>query len=180
MLNLTFDDGPSEWTPLILDVLAEHDRKGTFFIIGASVAGNGKTLQRMVSEGHTIGNHTFTHRRLTEIPLKEVRREFSACAAVVELACGVEMKMWRAPYLSTSEKIDWAAEYFGMTHVGAGIDPLDWKQTSADFIARNVIAKATPGATVCLHDGIPPDGGNGTDTRQATVDALRLILEAGW
>ncbi len=180
MLELTFDDGPSEWTPQILDVLAEYGRTATFFVVGQSAAGRGKILERIVAEGHTVGNHTFSHRRLTEIPFKEVSLEMRACNDVVELACGVKPHVWRAPYLSISELVYALASFLGMKHREGGIDPLDWKHASADRIAENVVARATPGATVCLHDGIPPDGGNGTDSRQPTVDALRQILEAGW
>ncbi len=180
MLDLTFDDGPSEWTPAICDVLAEYERKATFFVIGSNITGQGKVLERIVREGHTIGNHTFSHRRLTEIPFKEVSLQMRACNDVVELACGVKPHVWRAPYLSSSELIDQLAAFLGMKHRGGGIDPLDWKHTDPEMIANNVLGKATKGATVSLHDGIPPDGGNGTDSRQPTADALRLILEAGW
>ncbi len=180
MLDLTFDDGPSEWTPQILNVLAEYGRAATFFVVGQSIAGRGKILERIVREGHTVGNHTFSHRRLTEIPADEVEVELRACGAVVELACGVKPTVWRPPYLTSSPAIDIVAAGLGMRNRGGGIDPLDWKHTDAVMIADNVLMKARAGATVCLHDGIPPDGGNGTDSRRPTVAALRLILEAGW
>ena len=97
MLRLTFDDGVSVWTEQILDILLEYKRKATFFVIGAHVAGRSATLKRIVAEGHRVGNHTFSHRRLTDLEPAEVHSEFRACQAVVELACGVTPTLWRAP-----------------------------------------------------------------------------------
>ncbi len=179
MLRLTFDDGPSEWTPAILDLLAEHDRKATFFVVGASIPGHSRTMWRLFQEGHRIGNHTFSHRRLTELSSGDVKSEFRACQSVVELACGVTPTVWRAPMFSRNEEIDLTAAALGLTHMGADIIPDDWRKDDPEHIADLVISRASPKAIVCLHDGMPPDGGNGVSHRQATVDAVRIILEAG-
>ncbi len=179
MLRLTFDDGPSEWTEQILDLLAERERTATFFVVGASVAGRSKTLKRMVADGHRVGNHTFTHRRLTEIPDGDLASEFRACSDVIRLACGETPTVWRAPMFSRNADIDKVAAALGMSHQGADLIPDDWRFSDPETIAERVLSKASPKAVVCLHDGIPPDGGNGTNSRQATADALRLILEAG-
>ncbi len=177
---MTFDDGPSEWTSEVLNLLAEHGRKATFFVVGQSVAGHGKILERMFADGHTIGNHTFTHRRLTDLAFDEVWSEFRACNAVVQLACGFTPRVWRPPYMSRIQQIEKIARECGLTYMGVDIVPDDWQKDSAEEIAERVLSHAAAGAIVCLHDGIPPDGGNGTDTRQPTVDAVRLILDAGW
>ncbi len=62
---LTFDDGPSQWTAPILAVLAEHGARATFFVVGQTAAANDELLQRIVAEGHEVGNHTWSHPSLT-------------------------------------------------------------------------------------------------------------------
>jgi peptidoglycan/xylan/chitin deacetylase (PgdA/CDA1 family) len=179
MIRLTFDDGPSQWTEPILDLLAEHGQTATFFVVGESIAGRGRILQRMLEEGHTIGNHTFTHARLTDLENAQVSAEFRACSAVITLACGAVPTVWRAPMFARDERIDRVAKSCKLTeHMGRDVEPHDWNIADAELIAAKVLALAEPGAVVCLHDGIPPDGGNGTSSRQPTVDAVRLILEA--
>ncbi len=137
-----------------------------------------KILRRMVAEGHRIGNHTFLHRRLTELSAEETRQQLDACTAIIEVACGVTPTVWRAPMFARNDEVDRIALGYGLTHMGADIIPDDWRFDDPERIAEKVLAQASPRAVVCLHDGIPPDGGNGVDHRQATVDALRLILEA--
>ncbi len=108
----------------------------------------------------------------------EAHAELVACDAVIRLVCGETPLIWRAPYFSRNEETDRAAASVGLTHVGADIIPDDWRFNDPEQIADRVMRHASPRAVVCLHDGLPPDGGNGTDSRQPTVDALRLILEA--
>ena len=74
-LALTFDDGPSAWTPLVLDLLRENDARASFFLIGERVRERPDDVRRIVAEGHEVGSHTLTHPRLTEIPDDEVRSE---------------------------------------------------------------------------------------------------------
>ncbi len=175
----TFDDGPSEWTPAILDLLAEHGQTATFFVIGEQIPGRWNTVLRMLADGHKIGNHTFTHRRLTELSDDMVWAEFEACTAVVRLACGAPASCWRAPMFGRDERIDRVAAALGLgLHTGADIVPDDWNIKDPEVIAAKVLMFAEPDAVVCLHDGMPPGGGNGTASRQPTVDALRMILEA--
>ncbi len=174
----TFDDGPSEWTPAILDVLAEHGQTATFFVIGENITGREKVLQRTLAEGHVIGNHTFTHSRLTDLDDDRVRAEFIACDGLIAIACGKYPLLYRAPMFARDERIDRIAKSCDLTHVGRDVEPHDWNIADAELIAAKVLTLAEPGSVVCLHDGIPPDGGNGTSSRQPTVDAVRLILEA--
>ncbi len=178
-MKLTFDDGPSEWTPAILDLLAEHGQTATFFVIGEQIPGRWATVLRMFAEGHKIGNHSFTHRRLTELGDDMVWAEFEACDAVVRLACGSTSSCWRAPMFGRDERIDRVAAALGLGfHVGADVVPDDWNIDDAEKIAAKVLSIAVADSVVCLHDGMPPGGGNGTASRQPTVDAVRLLLEA--
>lgn len=182
-LHLTFDDGPSEWTPQILDLLAEHDAKATFFVVGENVDGLEGVVMRAAYEGHTVGNHTWSHPRLTDHIQGAVWQELRRTQRLVGPIIGGMPVVWRAPYYATDERIDAIAREFGLTHMGADIVPEDCFTDDVDQIALRVLAgmpfvDGRP-AVVSLHDGIPPDGGSSscTQSRQPTVDAVRIILE---
>lgn len=186
MIELTFDDGPSEWTPQILDLLAEFDIKATFFVVGKSVEEREGILLRADYEGHAIGNHTWSHPRLTEPGLTHnaIWREFKDTSAKIADVTGTWPAAWRAPYYARDERVLSIARDVGLTkHVGANVIPEDCFTNDCLLIAERVI-EASRGRDesliVSLHDGIPPDGGSAacTKSRQPTVDAVRMILEA--
>lgn len=179
-LHLTFDDGPSDWTEPILDLLAEHHAVASFFVVGQQIAGREHLVASMADEGHTVGVHSWSHPRLTEITGTAVRRELGDTAALIADVTGQRPSVYRAPYFATNQWVDQIAGELGLTHVGADVVPDDWCKVDAEEIARIVLSEAGPGKVVCLHDGIPPDGRSEscTQSRQPTVDAVRLILEA--
>ena len=177
--TLTFDDGPSEWTPLILDLLAEHEVKATFFVTGLALIGNGLIVARAYLEGHTIGNHGFSHVRLTELSDVAVRLQLAETSRSLKTVTGERPSLFRAPFFATNGRVGGIAAGLGLTHVGASIIPDDWMSDDSEAIARVVLSELKPGAVVSLHDGIPPDGGSDrcTASRMPTVEAVRMILE---
>lgn len=179
LLQITFDDGPSEWTMPILDLLDEHDRYAAFFVTGEKLLDWWHLLIPMRARGHTIGNHGFSHRRLTALSDAEVRQELMRTSDLVELVTKRRPTLYRAPYFGHDDRVDQIAAELGMTHVGATCVPDDWATDDAEAVARVVLSELRPGAVVSLHDGIPPDGGSSgcTQSRQPTVEAVRLILE---
>lgn len=184
-LHLSFDDGPSKWTPAILDLLAEHEARATFFVVGAHIEGREETLERMVSDGHTIGNHTWSHPRLTDPGLTHntIWRQLKDTNEAIFAVTDSNPSVWRAPYYAIDERVASIAGQFGLGHMDADIVPEDCFTNDAALIAERVIeaARGKDGVQmVSLHDGIPPDGGSSscTQSRQPTVDAVRLILEA--
>jgi peptidoglycan/xylan/chitin deacetylase (PgdA/CDA1 family) len=95
---LTFDDGPHpEFTPAILDALAESGVKATFFVIGNKVDQHPKLVQRIVSEGHGIGNHTYDHREFVGLPRAELDVELARGRQSIRDACGVDTLLLRPP-----------------------------------------------------------------------------------
>lgn len=183
-LLLTFDDGPDErWTPQILDLLAEHEVKATFFVVGSQIDGREGIVRRAGYDRHTVGNHTWSHPRLTDpaLTVHAVRRELGDTSARIAQVVGKQPPVWRAPYFGVDDRADTIGRDLGMTHIGADIVPDDWRRDDPEEIAERVLAAyAGENPVVCLHDGIPPDGGSThcTKSRQPTVDALRIILEA--
>src|SRR6266540_1541560 len=94
---LTFDDGPSQWTPMVRELLREHEGRATFFLIGARVREHPEEVRKIVAHGHEVGSHTLTHPRLTEIPDDEVRAEIAAGVETLAEVLGEPPRLFRAP-----------------------------------------------------------------------------------
>jgi cellulose synthase/poly-beta-1,6-N-acetylglucosamine synthase-like glycosyltransferase/peptidoglycan/xylan/chitin deacetylase (PgdA/CDA1 family)/spore germination protein YaaH len=185
LIALTFDDGPDpRWTPKILDILKQEQVPATFFIIGKNGQAYPDLVQRIVDEGHEVGNHSFTHPNLGEIPLSLVELELNATQRLIESETGRSTVLFRPPYFGDAEadkpqEVEPAliAQNLGYLMVGVRIDPDDWKlPVSPDEIVNRTIERATDtnpetrGEVVLLHDS----GGD----RSATIAALpRLIHE---
>ena len=146
-LALTFDDGPDpEWTPQILDILKAKGVKASFFVIGVNAESYPDLVQRIVAEGHDLGNHTFTHPNLGEFPDVLVKLEINANQRLIEALTGRSMRLFRAPYMgdtdpTTSDEIVpiEIAQSMGSISVGVSVDPDDWQQPSADEIVQRVL-----------------------------------------
>lgn len=183
LVALTFDDGPDpEWTPKILDVLEQRHAPGTFFVIGENAMENEGLLKRIVAGGSEIGNHSYTHPNLAQVPDAEVRLELNATQRVIEAYTGHATRLFRAPYFgdaepTTADEIGPAlvAQQAGYTVVGLHVDPDDWKRPGVDAIVQRTIDQVThpepDRATnvILLHDG----GGD----RAQTVAALPRIID---
>jgi cellulose synthase/poly-beta-1,6-N-acetylglucosamine synthase-like glycosyltransferase/peptidoglycan/xylan/chitin deacetylase (PgdA/CDA1 family) len=185
LIALTFDDGPDpEWTPAILDILKQENVPATFFIIGKNGQAYPDLLRRIVSDGQEIGNHTFTHPNLGEIPGSLTELELNATQRLIESETGRSTVLFRPPYFGDAEadkpqevEPAFLAQQLGYLMIGVRIDPDDWKlPVTADEIVDRTIQRAmdnnseTRGQVVLLHDS----GGD----RSATVAALpRLIHE---
>lgn len=171
---LTFDDGPSQLTATILDMLAEADIKATFFVLGEKVEKLPKLAERVVEEGHSIGNHTYNHRydELYRSPQNFVDQVLNANKAIYD-ATGVVTPLFRAPGGSYGN-LD--ASYMKAL-TDAGYLVFDWnvdsgdsrssKVTSEEIIANVKEAKLRERMIVLMHDSA---------THQATVDALPQII----
>jgi peptidoglycan-N-acetylglucosamine deacetylase len=185
---LTFDDGPDpEWTPQILDVLKREHAPATFFLIGIQTDKFSGLAQRIYNEGHTIGNHTFTHPDVSNISNTYMKVELNLTERLFASLMGVRAKLMRPPY-AIDEEPDTADQVrpleipqdMGYITVGNRIDPNDWTSNphrSAEQISSYVLSHLPPckqdnlrcGNIVLLHDG----GGN----RAETVRALPMIIE---
>jgi len=185
LVALTFDDGPdAEWTPQILDVLKREGVPASFFIIGENGQANPDLIKRIVNEGHDIGNHTFTHPNLGEIPVRVTDLEMNATERLIESLTGRTTTLFRPPYFgdaepTTPDEVEpiVEAKRLGYITVGLRVDPDDWALPGAGVIVNKTIEGVTNksedadqrGQIVLLHDG----GGE----RSQTVEALPQIIE---
>ena len=126
---LTFDDGPEPGpTDKVLDVLAKHEIPASFFVIGRKVERNGtKLLERMVKDGHLVGNHTFTHPHLAELTESQVRKEIEDCQKQIDSFMKGE-RLMRPPYGSRNEMVDRVVEEMGFDQVMWSVDTNDWRR----------------------------------------------------
>jgi cellulose synthase/poly-beta-1,6-N-acetylglucosamine synthase-like glycosyltransferase/peptidoglycan/xylan/chitin deacetylase (PgdA/CDA1 family)/spore germination protein YaaH len=183
LIALTFDDGPDpRWTPAILDSLKQEQVPATFFIIGKNGQAYPDLLRRLVNEGHEIGNHTYTHPNLGEIPLPLTDLELNATQRLIESETGRSTVLFRPPYFGDAEadkpqevEPAYQAQKLGYLVVGVRIDPDDWElPVTADEIVARTLQRAddnnpdTRGQVVLLHDS----GGD----RAATVAALPELI----
>src|SRR5882757_2980718 len=185
---LTFDDGPDpDWTPKILDVLKREHASATFFLIGIQTDKFSGLAKRIYNDGHTIGNHTFTHPDVSNISNTYMKVELNLTERLFASLMGVRTKLMRPPY-AIDEEPDTADQVrpleipqdMGYITVGNRIDPNDWSENprrSAEQISAYILSHLPPcrqenlrcGNIVLLHDG----GGN----RSETVRALPMIIE---
>ena len=185
---LTFDDGPDpQWTPRILDVLKRENAPATFFLIGIQTDKFSGLAKRIYNEGHTIGNHTFTHPDVSNISSTYMKVELNLTERLFASLVGVQARLMRPPY-AIDEEPDTAdqvkplefAQDMGYITVGNRIDPNDWSDKprhSAEELSAYVLAHLPPcgpndlrcGNIIILHDG----GGN----RAETVRALPMIID---
>ncbi|MFI7534782.1 polysaccharide deacetylase family protein [Streptosporangium sp. NPDC049376] len=162
---LTFDDGPGPYTGRLLDILARHQARATFFVLGRMVAEDrGENLRRMVVEGHEIGNHTWDHLPLPQLSEKSIRFELDSTQKIVRRLSGVKMTMMRPPYGSTGRRVAAEASRLGLAQVMWSVDTLDWRDRDSRLVAQRA-AQATPGAIVLMHDIHP-----------TTVEAVPAVL----
>jgi peptidoglycan/xylan/chitin deacetylase (PgdA/CDA1 family) len=181
VMALTFDDGPSpQYTPQVLDVLADHGVVATFFVCGDNVGQYPDVIRRIVADGHTIGNHSWSHPSLGTLSADGVRQEIQRTQDAVSKVGGVTPVLFRAPYGDfTDTSLDICAD-LGLRPISWSLDPEDWKNPGTDTIVQRVLDGAGTGAILLEHDGTEggdddPPAGSGGD-RSQTVDALRSYL----
>lgn len=168
-IALTFDDGPSGYTPDILQVLKDKGVQATFYNLGSQEDKYGQYAKQLLDEGHELASHTNQHMYLPDLDNDSLRAEISSAADSINGASGQSPRMIRAPYGAFTAN-DWGrAGDLISCNVLWNIDTLDWKRPGAGVITNEVLSNAYNGAIVLMHDG----GGN----RSQDVEALPGIID---
>lgn len=177
---LTFDDGPCESTPRLLDVLARHGAPATFFQCGANVERLPRIARAVREAGHEIGNHSHTHAYFHFKTAAFMHAELARAQQAIAGATGFEPRLVRAPYGVRWPGLGRAQRRLQLLGVMWTVIGYDWRLT-AERIAARVVRKAVNGAIVCLHDGHalqpnPPVG----ETLEAVRRLLPLLRDRGF
>lgn len=174
-IALTFDDGPNPAiTPALLDLLDVHDVSATFFQIGIHIRRYPALVREVLRRGHTIGNHTDTHPRLTFLPADHILRELAACAVAFEEATGAVTGWMRPPYGFRGPQLTGALRRLRPSArvVMWSISGRDWRPQPAERV-MNRLQRVKGGDIVLLHDG---DHRSLEGNRSHTVAALEYWI----
>ena len=163
---LTFDDGPTELTPLFLDLLKQYEAKAIFFCIGRQIAQYPQIVQRIKEEGHLIGNHTYSHIpqncfASTAVMTQEIQQTDALLAQL-----GIVTPYFRPPYGVTNPHIAKAAKRMGKIVVGWDIRSLDTVIKDETRLWSRVVSKLNQGNIILMHD-----------TSERTLHVLEQLLK---
>jgi peptidoglycan/xylan/chitin deacetylase (PgdA/CDA1 family) len=171
-IALTFDDGPSEGTPAILEILARHGVRATFFQCGANVERLPETARAVVQAGHEIGNHSYAHPLFCFRSRRFIERDLGRAQRAIAEIAGAAPAWFRAPYGARWFGMARAQRNLALTGVMWTAIGYDWK-LKAEAIVERLTAGVSNGSILCLHDGrgllVEPDIG-------ATLEAVRRLV----
>jgi peptidoglycan/xylan/chitin deacetylase (PgdA/CDA1 family) len=173
---LTFDDGPSPvYTPQIMALFKLYQGHGTFFVMGHKVEQTPWLVQALLKDGNEVGNHSFSHPRMTKEDQISRERELERTSVDLDLlGCPQSERLFRPPYSACDDRLK---AYLAHTHrclVLWSIDSGDWRGLAAPAIIKNVLSRVRNGAIIIFHDSDE----NSRADRHPTVEALRTILPA--
>jgi peptidoglycan-N-acetylglucosamine deacetylase len=173
-IALTFDDGPSEGTDQLLDILQRHGTPATFFVCGMNVKRLPGVTRATAAAGHELGNHTYSHSRLYLRSRSFIAGELAAAQAVIAETSGTAPTLFRPPFGARWFGLREAQRQSNLLGVMWTVLGLDWKLPAAR-VASRVLAGADNGGIICLHDG---RGVSRNPDIRATLEAVgRLIPE---
>jgi peptidoglycan/xylan/chitin deacetylase (PgdA/CDA1 family) len=153
-LALTYDDGPNDpYTQQLLDVLARHDVKATFFLMGKYVRQRPDIVRDVVQAGHVIGNHTFTHPNLAYKSGAQAREELLQCRQAIVETVGEPSNLFRPPFGGRRPVTLRVVRELGLVPVMWNVTGYDWNAPSVEYIEKKVTRNVCGGNVILLHDG---------------------------
>jgi peptidoglycan/xylan/chitin deacetylase (PgdA/CDA1 family) len=152
MIALTFDDGPSQYTPRILDLLEQYGARATFCVVGTYVNARKDTVKRASELGCEVIGHSWDHRDLSKLSPEEIAKELGDTSAVIESATGVSPGMYRPPYGAINSTLKNVSGELGYALITWSVDPEDWKTRNADAVYSAFMGHVSDRAIVLSHD----------------------------
>jgi len=168
LVHLTFDDGPNEGTPYILDVLDAYNIKGTFFLVGENILKNPGVAKRIVAQGHQVGNHSFTHSLMPNLSSRAMRHELELTQNAFRVIMGVDPVLFRPPYGGWSPELRDIYHEMGLQLAWWTIDTQDFNKPGARVMVDQILREIEPGAVILFH------------CKLSTANALPDIINAVW
>ena len=165
MVALTFDDGPSKHTERLLDIFVSNGGKGTFFVVGNLIESRKQTVKRIVDEEHEIGGHSWSHRQLTKLSIKDMTKEIMNTRAMIYSVTGKDTTIMRPPYGSFNDETREVCRDNGVVMINWSLDTLDWKNKDADKVYKTIMKDVKDGDIILCHD-----------LHETTVDAMERVI----
>jgi peptidoglycan/xylan/chitin deacetylase (PgdA/CDA1 family) len=175
-IALTYDDGPNDpHTLRLLETLAKNGVQATFFLVGSHVRQRPDITREIVSAGHVVGNHTFTHPLLVLKSESDVRREISDCRSALQDAIGTHSNLFRPPFGGRRPAVLRIVRELGLEPVMWNVAGNDWNAPAAAEIERRIAKQLRGGDVILLHDG--GHKGIGADRSQTVIATGGLITD---
>jgi len=171
-IAITFDDGPSEGTPALLELLETRGVRATFFQCGTCVRRLPDIARRVAAAGHEIGSHGYSHTRLFLRTPRFVAGQMRESQRVIEEVTGTSPRLFRPPYGGRWFGMREVQRELGLTGVMWTCIGMDWKWPAERVVAR-LLKAAKNGAIFCLHDG---RGASPNADISNTIEAVRLLV----
>jgi peptidoglycan/xylan/chitin deacetylase (PgdA/CDA1 family) len=152
-IAITFDDGPTPGvTEVVLEALHKRSLKATFFMIGHRVKESPELAKKVFEAGHEIGNHSFTHPKLSSLSDERVAQEIGGCQEIIHQTLNIKPVWFRPPYgaFRKSQGSFAVAESVGVAYWS--VDPRDWSQPGSSAITARVLNETKPGSIILMHD----------------------------
>jgi len=173
-LALTYDDGPNDpHTFRLMEILAKHNVKATFFLIGRYVKQRPDIARELVQGGHVVGNHTFSHPNLIFASAHETTMQLRECEEALADAVGEQSLLFRPPFGGRRPGTLKIARALGLEPVMWNVTGWDWKGKPADYVEQRVSRQIRGGNVILLHDG--SHVAFGADRSQTMIATDRLI-----
>ncbi len=181
-LALTYDDGPNDpYTGRLLDVLARHEVKATFFMLGKFVEQRPKIARDVCLGGHVVGNHTFEHKNLIFASEDETRRQLERTQKAIEDYACTKPVLFRPPWGARKPGTFAVARGLGLTPVMWRVTCYDWKATTPERVVAHAARQIGGGDVILLHDGgYLAMGSDRSHTVKATDELIRRYKGEGY
>jgi peptidoglycan-N-acetylglucosamine deacetylase len=179
-IALTFDDGPNPaWTPQLLDTLAQHNVRATFFLLGGFAQGEPDLVRRIAAAGHLLGNHSWSHPDLSRTSSAQIREELRRTSETLAQIAGAPIRFFRPPFGARRPAVFRIARELELSPVLWNAMTRDWSDPSAERIARKLgekidrLTQSGQAVNIVMHDG--GHRAQGTN-REPSVHAAGAVL----
>jgi peptidoglycan/xylan/chitin deacetylase (PgdA/CDA1 family) len=152
-IALTFDDGPSEFTLEVLELLKKYNAKAAFFCIGKNIEKHPEIVKQIIAQGHLVGNHSYSHSKFFDFyNAGQIQEEIEKTDALLEKLTSKKINFFRPPYGVTTPSIRRALKLTGHKTIGWNIRSLDGGTKNQELILNRITKRVSPGGIVLLHD----------------------------
>lgn len=174
VVNVSFDAAwGNEQTQDLLNILAEHDVKSTFFLVGFWAEKYPESVKAIFEAGHDVGNHSDTHPHMPKLTPEKIKQEIEECNTKIERVTGARPTLFRPPYGDYDNKLVEAIEEAKMYCIQWDVDSLDWKDPTADQMVDRIRKKVKPGSLILMHNGAK-------NTPEALPKIIKALKEDGY